>query len=254
MKKAWLTWPAGLWCLLAASMPALAGGFSVSPVSLEFAPADKAQALMLNNSGARAVNAQLRVFAWTQVEGDDVLVPSGDILISPPMTQLAPGQQQLVRVLRTQPPGAGREQAYRIVVDELPSTTPPPGAPVSGLSFVLSYSLPVFLLPSGAPPVAEARWSLLANPATADTPFTLQADNISAAHVQLADLALLDAGGKLLHEQTGLVGYALAGTRREWPLNGSGASLRGATQLRARINGQVQTLRLSDASPGTVRR
>ncbi len=229
------------WLLIAAlcALPfaAIAGGFSVSPTTLEFKADQTAQGLRLHNSGDRPINAQLRVFEWSQTAGEDVLTPSRSLVVSPPMATLAPGQQQFVRVIRTDTAPAAAERSYRLLIDELPPPAPPAGVPVSGLDFVVRFSVPVFVAAASDAP-GEARWSL--HP-TADGTLQLRGDNPSATHVQLADVRILDASGGTLYEQAGLVGYVLGGTQRGWLLKtASSASLRNAREIEARIDGQTR--------------
>ncbi|WP_162932263.1 fimbrial biogenesis chaperone [Solimonas sp. K1W22B-7] len=116
-----------------------AAGLSVTPISLEFTSAAPAQALWLSNTGDAPIDAQLRAYAWNQDEGKDRLLPTRDLVLSPPMIALQPGQKQLVRVIRTAATGP-RESSYRILVDELPD----PAKLQQGLHFVMQFSIPVF--------------------------------------------------------------------------------------------------------------
>src|SRR3546814_12061008 len=69
------------------------------------------------------------------------------------MLEIAAGQQQLVRVIRATPLPAS-EQAYRILINELP---PAAGSAHAGLNFVMEFSVPIFV-GSGTPAVLD--WSL----------------------------------------------------------------------------------------------
>src|SRR5690606_12520072 len=113
-------------------------GLQVAPISLDLAAGSAAEGLWLSNTGDAPLTAQVRVFRWTQADGEETLEPSRGLVISPPMLQLDAGARQLVRVIRTgAPPAAGHaEDAYRVVVNEVP-TDAGDGA---GLRFVLRYS------------------------------------------------------------------------------------------------------------------
>lgn len=220
--------------LLAQSALASAGGFSVAPTTLEFKAGQTAQGLRLQNSGDRPVNAQLRVFEWTQQNGADVLTPSRSLVVSPPMASLAPGQQQLVRVIRLDKQPRAVEGSYRLLIDELPPSPQQNADP--GLKFVVRFSVPVFVAPESNAS-GDTHWSLQA---TADGGSELLADNDAPVRMQLADLRILDPSGGELYRKDGLVGYALATTQRSWPLNLAEADLRNAQQIEARIDGQIQ--------------
>jgi len=98
--------------LLALAGQASAASLQVAPTMLTLQANQNADGLWLSNSGRAPVQVQLRVFRWTQVDGEERLEPTRDLVISPPMQTLPPGQRQLVRLIRTNPippPGYGNE-------------------------------------------------------------------------------------------------------------------------------------------------
>lgn len=205
-------------------------GLQVSPIGLRLAAKTSAEALWLTNTGGDTVHAQVRVFRWTQAHGEDVLEPSRDLVVSPPMIAIAPGDRQLVRVIRqVAPPADGVEAAYRILVDELPVNT----GGQRGLTFILRYSIPVFLAPAGDPSTKAAlqvAWDETAAGAR------LRVHNGGNGHAQIADVAWQGTADRRVL-LSGLVGYALPGSTMSWDLpevlpNGAGV-------LRARINGET---------------
>lgn len=63
----------------------------------------------------------------------------------------------MIRVIRTSPPSAHAEDAYRLSIDELP----PAKVEKNKLQFVLHYSVPVFIQPtSAAQTQAKLQWKL----------------------------------------------------------------------------------------------
>src|SRR5688572_16783433 len=117
------TW--GLACVLSLLLCASANGASlqVSPTSVTLQARQNADGLTLTNTGTTPLHAQVRVFRWTQQGNEEKLEPTRDLAISPPMLEIAPGAQQLVRVIRLGPPPADAETSYRLIVDELPVET-----------------------------------------------------------------------------------------------------------------------------------
>jgi fimbrial chaperone protein len=211
-------------------VPAFASGLQVSPIGLHLAASEQAQAMWLTNTGTDTLHAQVRVFRWTQVNGKDVLEASKDLVVSPPMVTIAPGDRQLVRVIRQVPPPIdGSETAYRVIVDELPVG----GADKTGLKFVLRYSVPVFLAPSGDPTVSA---TLQASVETTPDGAMLRVHNAGTGHAQIADVSQHGGTGKNTSLLPGLVGYALPGSTMSWPLP---SEARQAGALRARINGEA---------------
>ncbi|MET4677322.1 MULTISPECIES: fimbrial biogenesis chaperone [unclassified Luteibacter] len=216
--------------LAAMACVAHASGLQVSPIGLRLATSTAAEALWLTNTGTESLHAQVRVFRWTQADGKDVLAPSRDLVVSPPMVTIAPGDRQLVRVIRQVAPATdGMETAYRVIVDELPVDA----SDKPGLKFVLRYSVPVFLAPAGDPTMKaalQATWE-----SDADGPH-LRIHNGGNGHAQVADLAWQGRQGHRTPLLPGLVGYALPGATMRWKLPPDARHADGL--LRARINGE----------------
>lgn len=228
--------------LALAGTDAGAASLQVAPTSLSLPPETRAEGLWLSNSGTDPVRVQLRLFRWTQVDGRDVLEPTRDLVVSPPMQTLAAGQRQLVRLVRTggAPPTA--QQAYRVIVDELPDTDP--GR--EGLQFVLRYSIPVFLLPPATQPAAAP--AITTRFVTgSDGMAALALENRGTLHAQVADLAYTGSDGTARAVLPGLVGYVLPGQRMQWSLKAPATDFRGG-RFSARINGDAaeQALPLLD--------
>ena len=240
------TWPSLL--LIALSVlcpPALAASLQVAPTSVELGAAENGAAVWLSNTDPDApVRAQVRLFRWTQKDGEDVLEPTRDLAISPPLVEMDGGARQLVRVIRTGPPPADAEGSYRIIVDEVPSGTT---NEQTGLKFLLRYSIPVFVLPAGEAPVA---YDLTPRLERAGDTATLVVGNRGRQHAQLADLAYVDADGKRHELMAGLVGYVLPGQTMRWELPAAAARYADDGSFKARINGEAdeQTLTLGRAA------
>jgi len=199
--------------VLALAQPALAASLQVSPVSLVFQPAQPALGMTLRNTGDAPLTGQVRVFAWSQDGKDDTLVPVQALVASPPMVVIPQGEQ-LVRVVRVDRKPADHELTYRLLIDELP---PPQGATGSdettgGVNFRLRYSIPVFVPMPGAPGAPKLSWTLKQH----DGAWYLGASNQGATHAQLSAITLSAANGQSFEVSAGLLGYALAGSGREW--------------------------------------
>ena len=193
---------------------AFASGLQVSPVTLTLSPTQAADGLWLSNTGDNVVNAQVRVFRWTQERGEDKLTPSRGLLVSPPMLQLPAEGRQLIRAIRAGAPPSGPgavQEAYRVIIDELPVDT----QGKKGLQFVLRYSVPIFVQPAGAPPSApQLTWGLRRDGDKA----VLEVANSGASHAQLADISFTDSAGVRTAVHPGLLGYVLPGAQMRWAL------------------------------------
>jgi len=229
--------------LLLAGASAWASGLQVAPVSLTLQPVQHADGLWLSNTGTDQVHAQVRVYRWTQADGADQLTPSQDLVISPPMLGIGPGDRQLIRVIRigAPPPAGAAEAAYRLAIDELPVKE----SGRKGLQFVLHYSVPVFVEPQGGTSVApDLHWTLQREGDHA----ALVVSNTGTGHAQLAEISYLDRAGKRTDIAGGLLGYVLPGATMHWTLKQSATVFAGTGTLEATINGAkaTQTISLAD--------
>ncbi len=217
-------------CLLAAillgmavmsPLAAWAGSLQASPILLEFTPQQSSQALWLTNTGTAPLRAQVRVQQWTQSNGSEYLSPTRELAASPALLEIGPGERQLVRIVVRQPATGTDERAYRLIVDELPDAT---AEQDGGLQFLLRYSIPVFVggpsFPTGDPEspreathltdtrLVSARWEN----------DRLSVVNHGPRRIRLSQLAWRNEDGSEIRLLPGLLGYALAGQRMEWPL------------------------------------
>jgi fimbrial chaperone protein len=226
---------------MAASGWAMASGLQVAPVTLSLQPSQNADGLWLSNTGDNVIHAQVRVYHWAQDANGDQLTLSQGLVISPPILQLAVGEQQLVRVIRlgAPPNGSGAvEDAYRVAIDELPVDM----HGKKGLQFVLHYMLPVFVEPAGvtaAPPILH--WSLQQDGDHA----VLQVGNTGGSHAQLASLSFINSAGQRSEITPGLLGYVLPGATMRWVLKPPVAVFASGGTLEASINGEKATQKLS---------
>jgi fimbrial chaperone protein len=80
-----------------------------------------AAALWLENHDNKPVTLQIRVLGWSQAKGDDVYDERQTrVAGSPPMAVVPPGKRQLIRLTRLAPTTPGVEEAYRVMIDEVP--------------------------------------------------------------------------------------------------------------------------------------
>lgn len=214
-----------------------ATGLQVAPTGLEFTPSSPAQGLWLTNTGDRELHAQVRAFHWTQANGKDELTSTQALVVSPPMLDLQPGGRQLVRVIRTGGPAAtgASEEAFRVVVDELPL---PGEQQDTGVQYVLRYSIPVFVGPANPPDAAAVGTALHWTFAHTDGQIALQVQNSGTRHAQLANLSLIPATGAALEVSAGLLGYVLPGMTMRWLLQVTEQQIGAGTKLEVRINGK----------------
>lgn len=215
----------------AAALGSHAAGLQISPTGLSLPAKQRAGIFTLTNTGGQPLTAQVRVYRWDQDEnGKDVLTPSKEVIASPPMVKLAAGGVQQFRVIRTKP-AVQAEEAYRLVVDELP---PPQAKQKKGLQFVLRYSVPLFLNQTENPEAA-LQWHIRNAPGGR---MLLTAANTGTAHAQLSNIAVQTGKGR--HNLVnGLAGYALPGKTWQYSLDSSASAAVRQGKLSVTVNGRT---------------
>lgn len=223
--------------LLAAAGAASGASFSVAPVRVELSPRDNVVAVTVTNTGDQPGSIRLQVFAWHQEANEDRFAPTRELVATPPLFTVAPGESQIVRFGLRRPPKTDRELAYRAIFEEIPGPPPPRGAPA--LQITLRISIPVFYRP-GEGLEASLAWSVARE--TADT-VRVRVRNTGGASAQLGDLTLAAIGAAapfLTHKN---FAYVLPGADRSWSLPATAAELK---------NGRVRVTAIVDGKPAEV--
>ena len=97
-----------------------AASIRLSPVNVEILSDQTASSISLYNQSNESADLQVRIFEWTQNNGQDQLTPTDEINISPPFLKLKPNESYNLRVVRINPEPISGEKTYRIIIDELP--------------------------------------------------------------------------------------------------------------------------------------
>lgn len=201
---------------------------AANPVLVTLPAKSLATSLTLQNKGEEPVTMQAEVLEWKQQDGADAVVPTRELLVSPPIFKIAPGATQTVRVGRLKAGVAGpTERPYRLEITEVP---PAESVAPGKITTVLKLSLPVFV------PAAERAAPTLAWQARrAGDGLVLAASNSGSSHAKIVHLALLQDGKPLAEQDVNY--YVLPGSTRQWTwpqvLKGS----KGALQLKATLEG-----------------
>jgi fimbrial chaperone protein len=189
--------------------PAHAAGFSISPIRLDLSATARTAALTVRNDEREAL-VQAEVMLWEQVDGQDRLTPTRDLLVSPAVFTLPPNGSQLVRVaLRNPPADTTRELSYRLILQDVPQAARPD---FSGLQVALRLSVPVFIAVAGTSgPALE--WSAAAS----GQGLVLTAQNTGDMHARIHGFSVTPAdGGEALVQPA--ASYILPGQTRHWTL------------------------------------
>ncbi|HRE19429.1 MAG TPA: molecular chaperone [Rhabdaerophilum sp.] len=191
-----------------ATPTAHANSLQASPVLIELNGRSPSSAVNVRNTGRTPFEVQTRVFRWIQEGGNERFEETEAVVTSPPITTLDPGATYSVRVLRVDKNQPAKEEAYRVLVDQLPDESRLRSGTVA---LVMRHSIPVFVTPenAGGP---QVRWSL----GTEGGRLVLQATNTGGRRLRLSQVSVSLAGGKKVPFGNGLLGYVHAGSTMRW--------------------------------------
>jgi fimbrial chaperone protein len=222
--------------LLASSlaMPVLATPFSVTPVRIYMTPKDKAIAVTVTNEGDEELVMQADVYSWKQKpDGEDDLVLTEDLLLSPPIIKLAAKARQVVRLARLRSVSPDDQMTYRLIMREVPEAKPNKGD--LQLQIALAFSLPVFI----TPPQAKSALDCKAERATTGTVKAI-CENSGHAYAQLIDLELSNADGVVLASRDS-GGYILPANKRNFDIKSADKTIpSGKAKLNVRLDDGTQ--------------
>lgn len=199
------TWTVALLCWFGLTL-SHAGSYSVHPVTLELSAAQPATTLKVRNREQSPVTLQLATRKWSQTDGEDSLSNTRDIIAVPPTFTIEPGEEQVVRIGLRQVEPLLLEQAYRVLLQEIPGDS----SNGSGLQFALNMSLPLFVKPSHAAK-PDLAWLVERQD---EGRVALSVENKGTGHFKFTSWRLQD-DGKDLGAETKLH-YVLPGSRISW--------------------------------------
>lgn len=185
---------------------------AIWPLDPSLTPAQTATELWVENRGDETTLLQVRIFGWSHIDGGDRYQRQQQVVASPPMLRLIPGQRHVIRLVKRQAPAAGQEQAYRVLLDEIP-TPPKQETPAHSLKFQMRYSIPLFVYGEHSGPdrgMPALRWRQVVD---GNRRF-LEISNHGPVHARLSKARI---GHRPLTD--GLLGYVLPNASYRWPLD-----------------------------------
>ncbi|HFR4563225.1 MULTISPECIES: fimbrial biogenesis chaperone [Enterobacter cloacae complex] len=229
---------AGAWVLAATGQVQAAATILLWPIDPWLAADAKATELWIQNQGNSATTMQVRIVRWKQEDGHERYTAQQDVVASPPIVTIAAGSKQLIRLIKQASVPAGVEQAYRIIVDEIPQADVK-AEPAIGLKLQMRYSIPLFVYGQGIPTIKEGAHHAVVETRNLSWRVTqaggqpaLEVQNRGGVHVRLSQVAL-EQGGQKRTIAEGLLGYVLPGSSRSWPIP---AGVRQPERMSAQIN------------------
>ncbi|MGI9416394.1 MAG: fimbrial biogenesis chaperone [Geminicoccaceae bacterium] len=185
-----------------------AGTLKVSPIKV-FLPADgKSEVIRVKNPDSTPALVQVQAVEWVKAEDLDQAERADEILAVPPIFEMAPNSEQIIRLAHRDGRAAIVEKAYRLLITEVPEEVEP-----GGIAFAVRLNMPLFVTPRGAVPDPEWRFEM-----SPSGEAELILANRGSAHLMVKSFELHALGhGKPIFE-TDQFAYALAGKEQRWSL------------------------------------
>ncbi|HLH91092.1 MAG TPA: fimbria/pilus periplasmic chaperone [Xanthobacteraceae bacterium] len=216
--------------LAGAYSSANAGSLQVEPVLIDVTAAGAAAStLTLHNAGSAPINAQVRVFRWSQQNGEEKLEPTDAVAASPPVLTLGPNAKNIVRIIRLSKQPIVGEESYRLLIDQLPDLSQQKNG---GINLMVRYSIPVFFGARNKKSPTLA-WSV----AVKGSKVTLSARNTGERRLRISALTVRDARGHTISLGAGLAGYTLGQSTKSWTIPGHGFAASGSASISAQSDG-----------------
>jgi len=183
--------------------------FSVSPIRVELNTHHRTDILTFNNSGTEQLRMQVRVMHWSMAaDGQWQLTPSDDLIVTPELLEITPGQSVQLRVGSLLDTGT-IEASYRLLIDELPNLSGDTSAHTPEIKVLTQVSLPIFIEP------AHATRSPLLNSATIEHGALVVGignNGTQRMDPQSVKLTVMDRMGHVLDRQDHMANYVLPGS------------------------------------------
>lgn len=199
-------------CVLAAAAPGIAWAtsYSISTVRIDLGQNTPDSAVTIQNEAERPVSIQVRPYAWSMKNAEDVLEPTKDILVGPSVVTIQPHAKQVIRAALRTTPGATEEKTYRVSFVEIPHSDP---TATRQVQMTLNVTIPLFVAPVVTPPKYAPTWKASVSK---DGQVTLSLVNEGATHLHLHNLTVKTtlAGVPLLSQPSAF--YVLPGATRTW--------------------------------------
>lgn len=193
---------------------ARAGALDVSPVSVELTGKARTALMTLRNGDGAPVRYQLRAHTWAQKpDGAMDLTPTRELVVFPPLLELAPGEERNVRIGTDAAPAA-TERTWRLFIEELPRAETAEDA--TRVKVLTRVGVPVFLAPTKA--VERGELAFLSRDGTR-VRLALRNTGTVRLRPRSVRLALVAADGTSVLERSLDVWYVLAGGERVYEVD-----------------------------------
>jgi fimbrial chaperone protein len=205
--------------LLSQANLCLAGSMTVFPLRVTFDGGKTSEVVTVRNTDSKPLLLQPTMTKWTQVEGQEVLEPTRDVLLSPPLVEIPPGESQTVRIVLRREADPTVQATYRLVLQEVPRKTE---TNTQQVVMALKITLPVFVTAkTPSPPVLSV--------STSPGSSVLQFKNSGQSHVQVKTVAVSDGSSQIAKSES--MFYVLSGQTVKLKVDAKGRSINGSEKI-----------------------
>jgi fimbrial chaperone protein len=193
-----------------------ASQFELSPTRLELGARGSSALLELTNKSAAPMRVQVSGLAWDQSpSGQQLLTPTGELVVFPTLFELAPGEARKVKVGILVEPRL-RERTYRLVLRELPP--PVSRRKPQAVTVITQLSVPIFQQPlratTSGPPGEIAQIGRRGHHIV----FDVHNRGTTSVMLKSAKAICRDARGRVVWQGEAAGWYLLAGGKRSFEL------------------------------------
>jgi fimbrial chaperone protein len=189
-----------------------AAEWNIDPIRVDLSSEQKSATITIRNNSDHASSIQIKVVAWSQLDGKDVYVATRDLVVSPPLVTIEPKSDQVVRVALRRAASNSKELVYRIHVQELPTQQE---FASTGVQVALRIGLPVFVQPLQGNAKAKMLWQVSR---TAEDDLKIIMKNQGNAHVKVSGFSLYREGSTQAIGGETVSSYVLPGQVHAWLL------------------------------------
>lgn len=188
----------------------------ISPVMVNLLPGQNVATVQVTNRGGASAAIQIRAYSWSQKGNEDVLTPTQDVVLSPPIFTVPKGAAQTVRLLLRGRTGGAKESSYRLLIDEVP----PANVHEQQVAIAMRISLPMI---AGSVPVTAQKLQWKAERRRGNK-ILLSVTNPGETYEKVQDLVVtLSDGSQPRAVADATNPYVLAGAQRQWIVQDSSA-------------------------------
>ena len=192
---------------------ASAGEFSVSPIRVDLGAAVRSGAIVVRNDDLRKLSFQMQAMEWTQdSDGKDVYTETQDLVFHPKILTVESDEEGLIRI-GTKTATVPVEKAYRLFIEELPSTTKLLDGNAAQINVLIRFGAGVFVAPMASRDSLDIERFVISKRV-----MSLSARNSGNRHQMVQEIKLkgTDNAGKEIYGLTLGDRYLLAGTAKSY--------------------------------------